>query len=380
MYKTGTEIEITSEMLNGYPSSDFLPAGTVRKAEICFKSAGQTTFCNAVFENMELGSLKMYVLPPRSSNDAKRFLSRDFCTCGYSCVLVPTDDGRQWLCGLFSYFRPWLAMSSNTLSITFTGNPVKPEYLSGIKTMFNTACPDIKNEVGSELELEATTPELANFMEGPLYEKVRKISKMILVDNIGRDLSVLGHGPEIRFAHPALGKWRKDAIERVISAMKEIGFSAGRSAGQHVHISHPKIKVAIYKSKNDIDGMNEFLQPISCRQANPRYGIGWNIIRDQFECFKTLEIRVWESTTNADLFKKRLRFSNALVKCLIRRGVDYRNIWKKMPKTMGEDYVDMLFIDNPHQIGMSVDNAMSRLPSSLKDYAREKYGWGESQR
>lgn len=382
MYKTGKEIEITLEMLDGYSSSDFLPAGTVRKAQICFKSGEQSTVYDAVFENKSPWPLKVYVLPPRRSNAVaitRQFLFRNFIGCGDDCILVPTDDGRRWYYGRLAYFRPWFGSSNNALSVSFTGSPIKPEYLSGIKTMFNTARSDIKNEIGSELELEATTPKLANFSDGPLYEKVRKISKLTLVDNIGRDYSVRGYGPEIRFSHPPLGKWRKDAIERVISAMKEIGFSAGRSAGQHVHVSHPKIKVAIYKSKNDITGMNEFLQPISCRQKNPRYGIGNNIIRDQFDCFKTLEIRVWESTTNVDLFKKRLRFSNALVKSLIRRGVDYKNIWTKMSKTMGEDYVDMLFIDNPHQIGMSVDNAMSRLPSSLKDYAREKYGWGESQ-
>lgn len=380
MYKTGKEIKLTREFYESTCGCDFLPVGTVRKAKICFKTYGCATMRDAVVANYGTGSLLWYILRTASTDDvANTFLRWNFVRCGSSSLLIQSDDGNNWMYGYTRELLQWLNGCGDFLSVTFTERPVRPDRLSGVKTLFNTDYPDIKNEVGSELELEATTPELSNFMEGPLSKKVKKISKLTLVDNIGRDCSVRGYGPEIRFSHPSLGKWRKDAIERVISAMKEIGFSAGRSAGQHVHVSHPKIKAAIYKSSNDITGMNEFLQPISCRQANPQYGLGNNIMRDQFYDFKTLEIRVWESTTNADLFKKRLRFSNALVKSLIRRGVDYKNIWTKMSKTMGEDYVDMLFIDNPHQVGMSMNEVMSRLPGSLKDYAREKYGWNESQ-
>jgi hypothetical protein len=381
MYKTGTEIEFTHESFDSLRARDFLPEGTMRKVKICFKSNEQTKVCDAVLENNELYSYPIWniLMPAERDNRVGRLLTTHFYRDTISGILCRTDNDTDWASGTTAALRQWFEHSSDSLRVTFIDNPVKPERLSGIKTIFNTAYSGIKNEVGSELELEATTPELARFGEGPLKEKVKKISKMSIVDNIGRDCSVLGYGPEIRFNHPTLGKWRKDAIERVLSAMKEIGFSAGRSAGQHVHVSHPKIKVAIYKSRNDITGTNKFLQPISCRQANPRYGLGANIIRDQFNCFKTLEIRVWESTTNADLFKKRLRFANALVKCLIRKGVDYKNIWTKMPKTMGEDYVDMLFIDNPHQVGMSTNDVMSRLPDSLKAYAREKYGWCEPQ-
>lgn len=381
MYKTGKEIKLTREMFPSVSARDFLPEGTARKAKVCFKSDGHASVCDAIITNCDQGGLVWYISTPESIADVvKRFLSWNLDICRSSSLLIQRDSWPTWYHGnTFSLLRWTDGTCGYSLSVTFTEKPVKPERLSGVATLFNTAYPDVKNEIGSELELEATTPELANFTEGSLSKKVKKIAGLAIVDEIGRDISVRGHGPEIRFSHPSLGKWRKDAIERVISAMKEIGFSAGRSAGQHVHVSHPKIKVAIYKSRNDITGMNEFLQPISCRQVNPRYGIGNNIMRDQFDCFKTLEIRVWESTTNADLFKKRLRFSNSLVKSLIRRGVDYKNIWTKMSKTMGEDYVDMLFIDNPHQIGMSVNNVMSRLPSSLKDYAREKYGWNESQ-
>ncbi len=381
MYKTGKEIKLTRELLdNRVNPCDFLPEGTVRKAKVCFKSGSIAKEFDVVLEHTKRIGLMWYILPHTEHNsEIDCFVLHNFMRCEVPQTFTTTIADTNWFYGQTIDFRGWLYSTTNALSLSFTGNPVKPERLSGIKTLFNTAYSDIKNEVGSELELEATTPELANFREGPLSKKVEKIAKLRIVDEIGRDCSVRGYGPEIRFSHPSLGKWRKDAIERVISAMKEIGFSAGRSAGQHVHVSHPKIKVAIYKSRNDITGMNEFLQPISCRQANPRYGVGNNIMRNQFEYFKTLEIRVWESTTNADLFKKRLRFSNSLVKSLIRRGVDYKNIWTKMSKTMGEDYVDMLFIDNPHQIGMSVDDVMSRLPSSLKDYAREKYGWNESQ-
>lgn len=380
MYKTGKEIELTRELFRQLRSSDFSPEGSVRKAKISFKRGSCTKVCDAVLESIGDTSIVWYILPPAENGCAvHNFVSRAFGRCRESERFTPTVSEANWYYGSTYSLQSWLDQRTNSLSITFTGNPVKAERLSGIKTIFNTDCPDVKNEVGSELELEATTPELADFMCNTLRNKVREISKLHLVDNIGRDCSVRGFGPEIRFKHPSLGKWRKDAIERVISAMKDVGFSAGRSAGQHVHVSHPKIKVAIYKSKNDIDGMNDFLKPVSCRHPGGIYGVGTNIMRDQFMDFKTLEIRVWESTTNVDLFKKRLRFSNALVKRLVHRGIDYKNIWTKMSKTMGEDYVDMLFIDNPHLIGLSINDVMSRLPDSLKAYAREKYGWNSPQ-
>ena len=379
MYKTGTEVKLTRELFDQFRSSDFLPEGTVRKARICFKRGSCTKVCDAVLESCVGTQFMWYILPPAENDCAvHNFVSRNFRR-GQSQFFTPTVAEANWYYGSTFCLKTWLDIPTNTLSITFTGNPMKPERLSGIKTLFNTDCPDVKNEVGSELELEATTPELADFTRNTLNKKVIKIAKSHLVDNIGRDGSVRGYGPEIRFKHPSLGKWRKDAIERVISAMKEIGFSAGRSAGQHVHVSHPKIKVAIYKSRNDITGMNDFLQPVSCRHPGGLYGVGTNIMHDQFADFKTLEIRVWESTTNVDLFKKRLRFSNALVKRLVHRGVDYKNIWTKMSKTMGEDYVDMLFIDNPHLIGMPINEVMNRLPDTLKVYAREKYGWNSHQ-
>lgn len=378
MYKTGTKIELTYEVLSRINPRDFLPIGTVRKAKLLFKNGTRKAEYDIVLQDNG-GTLGVFLsLPNNSDKVGARYIRYNWYR-GYGCLLEEGEPGVLWFYSSCSNLVSWLRRyGTPELSITLTEKPVKPERLKGINTCFNTIHKDVKNEIGSELELEATTRELSEFRTNSLREKVEKIARMSLVDNIGNDCSVAGYGPEIRFRHPALGKWRKDAISRVISGMKEIGFSAGPSAGQHVHISHPKIRLAIYKCKMDIDGMNEFLKPISCRRS-ARYGVGDNIIRDQFKCFKTLEIRVWESTTNVGLFKKRLRFSNELVKCLLRRDVDYRNIWKKMSKSMGEDYVDMLFIDNPHQIGLGIQSVMARLPYSLVEYAHNKYGYCSEQ-
>lgn len=233
---------------------------------------------------------------------------------------------------------------------------------------------DAKNEVGIELELEnltsnywTSTPERA--------DRVRRIQdKYSLIHDIGTDGSVRGMGPEIRFNHPSLSKWKIKDIRNIMKDMTDAGFTAGDSAGQHVHISHPKIILAIRKCEQDIKGMNDFLKPISCRHTE-RYGMNSNIIRNQFSTFGTLEIRVWESTTNPELFRKRAKFANDLVKCLIKPGVNYKNIWHRMPESMIKDYVDMLYTENDHVYGMSVNKCLNKLPKTARAYARIKYGF-----
>lgn len=378
MYKTGTQLVLTEQLLRNYSGTDFSPNGTLRKAKLDFKSGDRSSSYDVILKP-DGEYLRVFLLLPNHSTKVAASYIRSNWYRDTGSLFEEDRSVASWRRIELGYMIYWILRDAqHQAKLTITSKPLKPDNLNDVKTCFNTSHKGVKNEVGSELELEAPTVELSNFSTNFLKRKVIKIEKMAIVDNIGHDCSVTGCGPEIRFRHPALGKWRKDAISRVISGMKEIGFSAGPSAGQHVHISHPKIRLAIYKCKMDIDGMNKFLKPISCRRRTS-YGVDENIIRDQFNCFGTLEIRVWESTTNVDLFKKRLRFSNELVKCLLRKGVDYNNIWTKMPKTMGEDYVDMLFIDNPHCIGMSMLEVMELLPDSLKEYARNKYGWNTEQ-
>lgn len=233
--------------------------------------------------------------------------------------------------------------------------------------------------VGAELELECPDEVRTDWSgrsseSSKMGQELRKLSKLGLIQDIGSDCSVRGWGPEIRFNHPDIKGWGLDRITRVVGKMKELGFVAGETAGQHVHISHPKIQIAIAKSVFGIDKMNEFLTPISCRHTR-RYGLGNDILRDQFGEFGTLEIRCWESTTNPDLFRKRLLFSKLLVRTLLRKGVNYENIWTKMPRTMQKLYVDMLFTENEHLFGLSPKTCLSKMGKYAKAYALLKYNF-----
>lgn len=257
--------------------------------------------------------------------------------------------------------------------------PVGPEIAISKQTIYPTIFDKIKgqkNEVGIELELEALQENITRWYNKPdVANKVKRIeANHSLIHDIGLDGSVAGGGPEIRFNHPSLSKWTKPAITKVLKDMSDMGFTAGASAGQHVHISHPKIWIAIEKCEKDIKGMNTFLMPVSCRHRT-YYGVGNNIIRNQMMQFGTLEIRVWESTLNPELFRMRAKFCNDLVKLLIKKGVDYTNIWRKMPKPMLEAYVDMLFIENDHKIGLSVRSCLFKLPKEARAYARVKWNY-----
>ena len=256
--------------------------------------------------------------------------------------------------------------------------PTGPEISVDKQTVFKTIYDKLKkqkNEVGIELELEALNSLNCWRGKPELSEKVKRIEeKYSLIHDIGTDGSVRGYGPEIRFNHPSLSKWTKKSITDVLQEMSRIGFTAGDSAGQHVHISHPKIWIAVEKCEKDLKGMNKFLLPISCRHTK-RYGTGTNIIRNQMSSFGTLEIRVWESTLNPDLFRMRAKFFNDLVKMLIKKGVDYNNIWKLMPKQMYEAYIDMLFIENDHKYGLSTRTCLFKMSKPARAYARVKWGF-----
>jgi len=257
--------------------------------------------------------------------------------------------------------------------------PTGPEIAITKQTIYPTIFDKVKgqkNEVGIELELEALQDNIRYWSNKPdVAGRVKRIeTNHSLIHDIGIDGSVAGGGPEIRFNHPSLSKWTKPAITKVLKDMSDMGFTAGASAGQHVHISHPKIWIAIEKCEKDIKGMNTFLMPVSCRHAT-HYGTGSNIIRNQMMQFGTLEIRVWESTLNPDLFRMRAKFCNDLVKLLIKNGVDYTNIWRKMPKPMLQAYVDMLFIENDHKIGLSVRSCLFKLPKEARAYARVKWNY-----
>lgn len=266
---------------------------------------------------------------------------------------------------------------NNNVSVEIA--PTGPEIAIDKQKVYRTIYDKVKgqkNEVGIELELEACQNDIYYWSNNrAVAEKVKRIeTRHSLIHDIGIDGSVKGGGPEIRFNHPSMSKWTKSAIASVLKDMSDMGFTAGESAGQHVHISHPKIWIAIEKCENDIKGMNSFLLPVSCRHST-RYGTGSNIIRNQMNQFGTLEIRVWESTLNPDLFRMRAKFCNDLVKLLVKKDINYKNIWRKMPKPMLEAYVDMLFIENDHKYGLSVRSCLFKLPKDARAYARVKWGF-----
>ena len=295
--------------------------------------------------------------------------------------IIPKFNENRELLEYIYYFDPCEGCLGDAIinGVNVELDPTGPEIAITKQTIYPTIFDKVKNqknEVGIELELEALQDDIRCWYNKPeVAGKVKRIeTNHSLIHDIGLDGSVAGDGPEIRFNHPSLSKWTKPAITKVLKDMSDMGFTAGASAGQHVHISHPKIWIAIEKCEKDIKGMNTFLMPVSCRHAT-HYGVGSNIIRNQMMQFGTLEIRVWESTLNPELFRMRAKFCNDLVKLLIKNGVDYTNIWRKMPKPMLQAYVDMLFIENDHKIGLSVRSCLFKLPKEARAYARVKWGF-----
>lgn len=225
-----------------------------------------------------------------------------------------------------------------------------------------------KNELGSELELEGSNTEWPKkFVHIMLSNR--------LVDGVGKDGSVAKKGTEIRFAHPELPGWNLSAIRSIMRLAKENGFGAGPTAGQHVHISHPKILKALFKFEFNLDLMNEFFKPISCRQTD-RYGLNNDLYRNQYSDFGTLEIRCWESTTNPVLFRKRIVFAKMFVDYLV-GDEPIEKIWTKMPIKMAKLYVDMLFTENPHKFGGDQKDVLKKLSGWARKYAKRTYNQGE---
>lgn len=225
-----------------------------------------------------------------------------------------------------------------------------------------------KNELGSELELEGSNTDWPK-------KFIHIMSSNNLVDNVGTDGSVAKKGTEIRFAHPELPGWNLSAIRCIMRLAKENGFGAGPTAGQHVHISHPKILKALFKFEFNLDLMNEFFKPISCRQT-ARYGLNNDLYRNQYSEFGTLEIRCWESTTNPVLFRKRIVFAKMFVDYLI-SDEPIEKIWTKMPIKMAKLYVDMLFTENPHSFGGDPKDVLKKLSGWARKYAKRTYNEGE---
>lgn len=213
-------------------------------------------------------------------------------------------------------------------------------------------------QMGVELELEGATKQ-------PMSELLNDyIGSKKPIQDVGCDGSVYDSGTEIRFNHPKLTDWKLATVRDILRIAKKNGCETkGGSAGMHVHVSHPKVKIAIKTFKDNLELMQKILYPINCRprkknykgevRGDVSYGVGGNIYHDQGATFGTLEIRAWNATLNPRMFMARVRFSRWLVNYLTK---DTHPTMAKIFKAMGtqakRDYLYMLNSkENPHQWG-----------------------------
>lgn len=213
-------------------------------------------------------------------------------------------------------------------------------------------------EMGVELELEKVNVERVQEHLND-YVGERK-----LIHDIGTDCSVY-RGSEIRFNHPMMSKWKTKEVRRILREAKRIGCGTGQgTAGMHVHVSHPRILVAINTFKDNLSLMQKILYPINCRpkmkkkedgteDGSVSYGTGTNIYHDQSGTFGTLEIRAWNATLDTRMFMARVRFSRFLVDYLAHdTKPTLAKIFHAMKPQTKRDYLYMLDSkENPHEWG-----------------------------
>lgn len=213
-------------------------------------------------------------------------------------------------------------------------------------------------EIGVELELEKVNVERVKEHLND-YVGDRK-----LIHDIGTDVSVY-RGSEIRFNHPMMSKWKTKEVGRILREAKRIGCGTGQgTAGMHVHVSHPRILVAINTFKDNLSLMQKILYPINCRpkmkktedgidNGSVSYGTGTNIYHDQSGTFGTLEIRAWNATLDTRMFMARMRFSRFLVDYLAHDTTPtLAKIFGAMKPQTKRDYLYMLNSkENPHEWG-----------------------------
>lgn len=237
-------------------------------------------------------------------------------------------------------------------------------YEQRTRTIHNYVAP----QLGVELELEEK--DLDVFSSDDACELRRKHSKYI--DEIGNDVSVY-NGCEIRFKHPNLKNWNFDEIKQVLEDVKATGLdSYYGTAGMHVHISGRGLIKAISRSQRFFKDIEAILLPISCRRekiTNPgrcssdrfRYGLGDNMIKNQASNFGTIEIRVFEATTDPEIFHRRLKFCDTLFRYL-RGRKSIKNFFKNITDEERENYRYLLLDkNNPHAFGDNVETVLLKL-------------------
>lgn len=241
-------------------------------------------------------------------------------------------------------------------------NRIKPE----LKAVINDL-EKYKDEInlGVELELERDKRTVSSRLSSVLIKTVGS-----LFNSVGYDCSVF-NGTEIRFNHPALAGWSVNKVRAMMSLLVDKGFNHKRqTAGMHIHMSAPckeDTRRAAVRFLEFADDMREILYPISARQdikhtrsTFGRYGLGNNITRG-YTCHGTLEVRVWEATTNPEIFMARLKFADYLMRFLL-SSAPISAFFDNMSKEDKLNYKLMLDDpENPHAFGIGHTAALKKL-------------------
>lgn len=222
-------------------------------------------------------------------------------------------------------------------------------------------------EIGVELELESDD---GCGMRSKASDIMRRTARG-LFDSVVSDGSVRG-GTEIRFKHPTLKDWDAKSVTKALTGLKEAGFVTYHgTAGMHIHLSFAKVgltRKAAGRFMGAISEMQKILYPICARQlkvngydraVTSRYGLGSNITRG-FTLHGTLEIRVWQATTNPDVFMARVKFADYLIRFLA-SDTPIEQFFKKMTKKQKENYAFLVKTANPHVFGVGEKAALEML-------------------
>lgn len=235
--------------------------------------------------------------------------------------------------------------------------------LSQERTIYNKRTDE--PEIGVELEVEH------NNNTSSTAGAIMRRTALSLFDIVVADGSVRG-GTEIRFKHPSLKDWDAKAITNALTGLKEAGFCTDYgTAGMHIHLSFAKRELtrkAASRFRGALSEMQKILYPICARQltingrecpSTKRYGLGSDITRG-FTCHDTLEIRVWQATTNPKVFMARVKFADYLIRFLA-SDTPIEQFFKKMPNKQKENYAFLVKTENPHVFGVGEKAALEML-------------------
>lgn len=223
-------------------------------------------------------------------------------------------------------------------------------------------------QYGVELELESAARPTFSTIYDTIYRQANH-----LIDCVTSDGSVRG-GTEIRWNHPTLKNWDKDAIKAVMKQLKAMHFNNKTgTAGMHIHMSVKKPELTRKVARKflaNLDKMKNILYPICARPRcvrgvdkshEHRYGLGTDMTRG-FTCHNTFELRVWAATTNPDVFYARIKFADYFFRFML-KDLPIENFFKEMSKEDKRNYAFLVRTNNPHVFGCGKHAALEMLNS-----------------